>query len=267
MLKIREAIVVEGRYDKIALENAVDTVIFTTEGFGIFRDAEKAELLRRVAEKRGLIVLTDSDGAGLVIRNRLRGCIAPEYLKHAYIPELPGKERRKTKASREGTLGVEGMPLSVLEDVLRRAGATETEGESALPLTKTDVFSLGLSGTADAAAVKTAKTVISTALPVVGGILSDASASVLSAAGVIRASAGAFSLVAVCALCIAPFARLGVKLIVFKAASAVAETVPNGRMSALLDDIGTAMGILAGTVGSFAVILFFSFTSAIRAVV
>ena len=152
MLKIREAIVVEGRYDKIALENAVDTVIFTTEGFGIFRDAEKAELLRRVAEKRGLIVLTDSDGAGLVIRNRLRGCIAPEYLKHAYIPELPGKERRKTKASREGTLGVEGMPLSVLEDVLRRAGATETEGESALPLTKTDVFSLGLSGTADAAA-------------------------------------------------------------------------------------------------------------------
>ena len=124
-----------------------------------------------------------------------------------------------------------------------------------------------VSGTADAAAVKTAKTVISSALPVVGGIISDASAAVLSAAGVIRASAGAFSLIAVCALCVAPFARLGVKMIVFKLASAVAETVPNGRMSVLLDDIGTAMGILTGTVGSFAVILFFSFTSAIRAVV
>lgn len=124
-----------------------------------------------------------------------------------------------------------------------------------------------VSGTADAAAVKTAKTVISSALPVVGGIISDASAAVLSAAGVIRASAGAFSLIAVCALCITPFARLGVKLIVFRLASAVAETLPNGRMSVLLDDIGTAMGILTGTVGSFAVILFFSFTSAIRAVV
>ena len=152
MLKIREAIVVEGRYDKIALENAVDTAIFTTEGFGLFRDKEKQELLRRVAEKRGLIVLTDSDGAGLVIRNRLRGSIGAEYLKHAYIPEIPGRERRKKTASREGTLGVEGMSREVLEDILRRAGATLSEGEREAPITKAELCALGLSGGRDAAA-------------------------------------------------------------------------------------------------------------------
>ena len=149
MLKIKEAIVVEGRYDKIALEPLVDTAIFTTDGFGIFKNKEKLALLRRVAEQRGLIVLTDADGAGLVIRNRLRGAISAQYLKHAYIPDVAGKERRKKAPSRAGTLGVEGMKPEILEEALRRAGAVcDTERR----VTKADLAALGLSGGADSAA-------------------------------------------------------------------------------------------------------------------
>lgn len=151
MLNIREAIVVEGKYDKIALEPLVNTAIFTTDGFGIFRNKEKLAMLRRVAERRGLIVLTDADGAGLVIRNRLRGAIPARYLKHAYIPDVPGKERRKAAPSRAGTLGVEGMKPELLEEALRRAGAVC----DALPresVTKADLAALGLSGGADSAA-------------------------------------------------------------------------------------------------------------------
>ena len=147
MLKIKEAIVVEGRYDKIALEPLVDTAIFTTDGFGIFKNKEKLAMLRRVAEQRGLIVLTDADGAGLVIRNRLRGAISAQYLKHAYIPDVAGKERRKKAPSRAGTL----MKPEILEEALRRAGAvcdTETRGR----VTKADLAALGLSGGADSAA-------------------------------------------------------------------------------------------------------------------
>ena len=148
MLKIKEAIVVEGRYDKIALEPLVDTAIFTTDGFGIFKNKEKLALLRRVAEQRGLIVLTDADGAGLVIRNRLRGAISAQYLKHAYIPDVAGKERRKKAPSRAGTLGVEGMKPEILLDALRRAGATIDE-ESTVKgnsITKADLYDLGLIG-------------------------------------------------------------------------------------------------------------------------
>ena len=150
MIEIREAIVVEGKYDKIALEPLVNTEIFTTDGFGIFRNKEKMALLRRVAERRGLIVLTDSDGAGLVIRNRLRGSIDGKYLKHAYIPDIPGKEKRKDAPSRAGTLGVEGMERSVLETVLLRAGATPSEERPRI--TRADLYSLGLSGGTDSAA-------------------------------------------------------------------------------------------------------------------
>ena len=150
MLKLKEAIVVEGRYDKIALEPLVDTAIFTTEGFGIFKDREKMELLRAVAERRGLIVLTDADGAGLVIRNRLRQCIDGKHLKHAYIPDIPGKERRKKAPSREGTLGVEGVGIDILEEALRRAGATDREDDS-LAVTKAELYALGLSGGKNAA--------------------------------------------------------------------------------------------------------------------
>lgn len=150
MLKIREAVVVEGRYDKIALSQVVDTVILTTEGFGLFRDREKLALLRRVAETRGLIVLTDSDGAGLVIRNRIRGSIDPALVRHAYIPDVPGKERRKKTPSREGTLGVEGMDPATLEAALLRAGATRETGAGER-ITKADLCALGLSGGRNAA--------------------------------------------------------------------------------------------------------------------
>ena len=151
MLCIQEAIVVEGRYDKNALSQVVDTLILETGGFQIFKDPEKMALLDRAARRRGLIVLTDSDGAGFVIRNRIKGAIPGQYLKHAYTPDIYGKERRKRQPGKEGKLGVEGMPPQVLEEVLRRAGATFLEEDgpemrSGPPLTKGDLFAAGLSG-------------------------------------------------------------------------------------------------------------------------
>ena len=128
MVKIREAIVVEGRYDKNTLSQVVDAPILETAGFGIFKDRQQMALLRRVAEKRGLIVFTDSDGAGFVIRNHIKSAIPGKYLKHAYIPDIPGKERRKSAPGREGKLGVEGMTPEVILAALRNAGAT-IEGE------------------------------------------------------------------------------------------------------------------------------------------
>ena len=155
MLRIREAIVVEGRYDKNTLSQMVDTVIVETSGFGIFKDKERLALLRRLAEKRGLIVLTDPDGAGFVIRSHLKGSIPPEQVKHAYVPDVYGKERRKRRGGKEGKLGVEGMPPQVLEQVLRRAGATVLDAqapERARPgLTKADLMAAGLTGGADSA--------------------------------------------------------------------------------------------------------------------
>lgn len=149
MLKIREAIAVEGRYDKNTLAQVVDTLILETHGFGIFKDPERMALLRRAAEKRGLIVLTDSDGAGFVIRNRIKSAIPGQYLKHAYIPDVYGKEKRKRKPGKEGKLGVEGMTPQVLTDALRRAGAT-FEGEDAprrsAGITKADLLDKGLIG-------------------------------------------------------------------------------------------------------------------------
>ena len=155
MLRIREAIVVEGRYDKNTLSQMVDTVIVETSGFGIFKDKERLALLRRLAEKRGLIVLTDPDGAGFVIRSHLKGSIPPEQVKHAYVPDVYGKERRKRRGGKEGKLGVEGMSPQVLEQVLRRAGATVLDAqapERARPgLTKADLMAAGLTGGADSA--------------------------------------------------------------------------------------------------------------------
>lgn len=151
MLRIREAIVVEGRYDKNTLSQLVDTVILETSGFGIFKDGEKLALFRRLAEERGLIILTDPDGAGFVIRNFLKGSIPPDRVKHAYVPDILGKERRKRTPGKEGKLGVEGMRPAVLEEALRRAGATFLDGSGAdqtsrRPITKADLFTLGLSG-------------------------------------------------------------------------------------------------------------------------
>lgn len=158
MVKIREAIVVEGRYDKNTLSQIVETPILETSGFGIFRDKKQMKLLRQVAEKRGLIVFTDSDGAGFVIRNHLKSAIDAKYLKHAYIPDIPGKERRKTAPGKEGKLGVEGMTRKVILEALRRAGAT-IEGEYAVSIsqiTKQDLMELGLSGGQNSAAMRLA---------------------------------------------------------------------------------------------------------------
>lgn len=153
MLRIREAIVVEGRYDKNTLSQLVDTLIVETAGFGIFKDEERMELLRRLAQKRGLIVFTDPDGAGFVIRNRIKSAIEPQYLKHAYVPDIIGKERRKARPGKEGKLGVEGMTPAILEQALRNAGATVLEAEDApvcdLNLTKADLMALRLAGTPD----------------------------------------------------------------------------------------------------------------------
>lgn len=151
MVKIREAIVVEGRYDKNTLSQIVDAPILETSGFGIMKDRAMLELLRHTAQKRGLIILTDPDGAGFVIRNYLKGAIPAEYLKHAYIPDIYGKEKRKTAPGKEGKLGVEGMRPEILLEALRAAGATiegETPVRQAGVITKQELFLLGLSGCA-----------------------------------------------------------------------------------------------------------------------
>ena len=158
---IREVIVAAGRYDKNALSQVVDATIITLGGFAVFNDREKLAFLRRLAEQRGLIVLTDSDGAGFVIRNYLKGALPRDRVKQAYIPDIPGKERRKRTPGKEGKLGVEGMKPAVLLEALRRAGATfadeETVGERRKdPITKADLFALGLTGGTDSAAKRRA---------------------------------------------------------------------------------------------------------------
>ena len=158
MVKIREAIVVEGRYDKNTLSQIVDAPILETSGFGIFKDKKQMTLLRQVAQKRGLIVFTDPDGAGFVIRNHIKSAIDPKYLKHAYIPDIMGKERRKKTAGKEGKLGVEGVSREIILEALRRAGATIEGEETAVQsqITKQELMELGLSGGADASAKRLA---------------------------------------------------------------------------------------------------------------
>ena len=149
MVKIKEAIVVEGRYDKNTLSQIVDAPILETSGFGIFKDKQQLKLLRKVAQLRGLIVFTDADGAGFVIRNHLKSAIPGKYLKHAYIPDIPGKEKRKSAPGKEGKLGVEGMTPDIILQALRNAGATiegETEKRTAGAITKGDLMVLGLAG-------------------------------------------------------------------------------------------------------------------------
>ena len=147
--KIKEVIVVEGRYDKNALLQVVDATVIITEGFGVFNDKEKVDYLRRLAEKQGVLLLTDPDGAGFVIRNYLKGVLPPETIKQAYVPDIFGKERRKKKGGKEGKLGVEGMSPAQLLDSLRRSGATilgeETSRESA-GITSADLMEKGFIG-------------------------------------------------------------------------------------------------------------------------
>lgn len=152
MIKVSEVIIVEGRYDKNTLSQIIDGTIIETEGFGIFSDKQKLALFRKLAETRGLIVLTDSDGAGFVIRNFLKGAIDTKFIKHAYIPEIAGKEKRKSAPSKEGTLGVEGMSREVIETALKNAGVAfnVADGEKhPEAITKLDLFEAGLSGGKD----------------------------------------------------------------------------------------------------------------------
>lgn len=147
--RIEEVIVVEGRYDRNMLLQVVDATVVETGGFSVFNDQEKLAFLRKLAQKRGLILLTDSDGAGFVIRNYLKGAIPTEQVKQAYIPDIPGKERRKRKAGKEGKLGVEGMTPEILLQALRRGGATfagEAAPSAAVPITKADLLDRGLIG-------------------------------------------------------------------------------------------------------------------------
>jgi len=149
--RVREVIVVEGRYDKNTVSQVVDAAVVTLGGFSVFNDREKLAFLRRLAERQGLIILTDSDGAGFVLRNYLKGALPKDRVKQAYIPDVKGKERRKRRGGKEGKLGVEGMSPAVLLEALRRAGATFEDTSPPAEkkkdaLTKADLFALGLTG-------------------------------------------------------------------------------------------------------------------------
>jgi ribonuclease M5 len=148
MHKLKEAIVVEGKYDKNTLSQIIDAPIFVTNGFGIFKDKPQMDLLRRVAQQRGLVVFTDADGAGFVIRNHIKSVIPAQHLKHAYTPDIFGKERRKVTAGKEGKLGVEGMHPEIILDALRASGATflGEEAQTVGDLSKQDLVEMGLSG-------------------------------------------------------------------------------------------------------------------------
>lgn len=153
-LRIREVIVVEGRYDRNTLSQAVDALIFETNGFSIFHDREKLEALRMLAEERGLILLTDSDSAGFVIRNRLKSLIPPEKIKQAFVPAVPGREKRKNRPSKEGLLGVEGMRPEDLIRALKNAGASEDTWSGEERITDTDFYRLGLNGKSGSAELR-----------------------------------------------------------------------------------------------------------------
>lgn len=157
MIKVKEAIIVEGKYDKIKLSSIIDGLIITTNGFGIFNDKERQYLIRELAKKRGIIILTDSDSAGFVIRNFLKGAVPKNQIKHAYIPDILGKEKRKDKRSKEGKLGVEGVPKDIILDALRKCGATcEDTDSKTVPdrekITKADFFIYGLTGVSNSSA-------------------------------------------------------------------------------------------------------------------
>lgn len=154
MIAIKEVVVVEGKYDKIKLSALIDGLIIETNGFQIYKNREKLNLLRRLAKERGLLILTDSDAAGFQIRNYLAGAIDSRYLKHAYIPDIYGKEKRKEKASSEGKLGVEGISLDILRKALAQAHVLyeEKEDTTKVPITKVDLYEAGLVGKEDSAA-------------------------------------------------------------------------------------------------------------------
>lgn len=155
MIKIKETIIVEGKYDKMKLKSLLDATIVETNGFRIFKDKEKLCLLKQLAEKNGLLVLTDSDSGGFLIRNYLKGVIDPAKIKHAYIPSIPGKEKRKDAPSKEGILGVEGMTEAVIKDALEKAGVlAEQNDTNEDKITKKDFYAWGLTGKENSKALR-----------------------------------------------------------------------------------------------------------------
>ena len=156
MIKLKEAVIVEGKYDKIKLSSLVDGLIITTDGFGIFKDREKRELIKTLAKKRGIIILTDSDSAGFLIRSHIKGFVSEGEIKNVFIPDVFGKEKRKSAPSKEGKLGVEGMDLELLENALKKAGIVEEKtSPNAKKVLKSDLFEDGISGGADSKAKRT----------------------------------------------------------------------------------------------------------------
>ncbi len=157
MLSIKEVIVVEGRYDKAKLSSIVDAIIISTDGFSIFKDKEKLELLRNLAQTRGLLILTDSDAAGFKIRNFIGGAIDKKLIKHAYIPDIFGKEKRKATYSKEGKLGVEGVSKDALIKALDTAGVLSAEKKTDVnvnPVTKYHLYRDGFCGREDSASLR-----------------------------------------------------------------------------------------------------------------
>ena len=157
MISIKEAVIVEGRYDKIKLSEVIDTPVIETGGFRIFKDKEKQNLIRKIAEERGILVLTDSDSAGFVIRNFLKGNVPEEKIKHAYIPQLNGKEKRKSEVSKEGLLGVEGVGAEIIAEAVRKSGATIIGEDNEIKkseITKQDLYELGLTGKENSAIMR-----------------------------------------------------------------------------------------------------------------
>lgn len=149
MIRLDRPVIVEGKYDKIALENVVDALIITTDGFGIFKNREKCDLIRRLARKNGIIIMTDSDSAGAVIRSYIKKIISDCEIINVYVPELRGKEKRKARPSKSGLIGVEGMSSEIIENALKRSGIFSVKEENRRKITKTDMFVLGLSGRED----------------------------------------------------------------------------------------------------------------------
>lgn len=159
MLKIKEAIIVEGKYDKIKLKSLVDTPVIATNGFRVFKDKEKQNLIRQVANARGVLILTDSDSAGFVIRNFLKGSVPSEKIKNCYIPEIKGKEKRKDAPSKEGFLGVEGVSDEIIINAIKQSGAMVLNSEETVnkenEITKTLFFELGLTGAENSKLLRT----------------------------------------------------------------------------------------------------------------
>ncbi len=159
MVKLDRPVIVEGKYDKLRLQSVIDAPIITTNGFRIFNDREKRAMIRRLAAENGIYVLTDADGAGLVIRNLLRGCVPKEKITNIYIPAIPGKEKRKAAPSKEGYLGVEGIDEETLTAVFAPfavSDGAETNAASRTPVKKSDFFDAGLTGGEGSAARRAA---------------------------------------------------------------------------------------------------------------